>query len=161
MPLVNGITQCYLPPDRGDRPEWQWRTARRSYDTSCGMVPFSVTLNDIYARFQGHVIIRHWVSQKRYKDVTRHGRGLGPPMGWVGLGWVGINGLNCNDSTYVHIVAIVNSSTSPAVHPCQFRPIGTWLFVCWSNNNWRQIAVGWSKVESIELLRWGLRAGLL
>jgi len=20
MPLVNGITQCYLPPDRGDRP---------------------------------------------------------------------------------------------------------------------------------------------
>jgi len=36
----------------------------------------------------------------------------------------------------------VNSSTSPAVHPCQFRPIGTWLFVCWSNNNWRQIAVG-------------------
>ena len=39
----------------------------------------------------------------------RHGRGLGPPMGWVGLGWVGINGLNCNDSTHVHIVAIVNN----------------------------------------------------
>ena len=26
------------------------------------------------------------------------------------LGWVGINGLNCNDSTHVHIVATVNKS---------------------------------------------------
>ena len=31
---------------------------------------------------------------------------------WVGLGWVGINGLNCNDSTHVHIVAIVNKSVT-------------------------------------------------
>ena len=40
-------------------------------------------------------------------------------LGWVGLnfdghimGWVGINGLNCNDSTHVHIVAIVNKSVT-------------------------------------------------
>jgi len=33
-------------------------------------------------------------------------------LGWVGLGWVGINGLNCNDSTHVYIVAIVNKSVT-------------------------------------------------
>ena len=40
-------------------------------------------------------------------------------LGWVGLnfdghimGWLGINGLNCNDSTHVHIVAIVNKSVT-------------------------------------------------
>jgi len=34
------------------------------------MVPFSMTLNP---KFQGHAIIRHWSSQKRYKMETYNG----------------------------------------------------------------------------------------
>ena len=42
-----------------------------------------------------HLIARSGKSEAKVtiiKDsarvITRHGRGLGPPMGWVGLGWV-------------------------------------------------------------------------
>jgi len=30
------------------------------------MVPLSMTLNDLWPRFQGHDIFRHWISQKRH-----------------------------------------------------------------------------------------------
>jgi len=38
------------------------------------MVPFTMTLNDPRSRFQGHAIVRHWISQKRYQidTVTTH-----------------------------------------------------------------------------------------
>jgi len=30
-------------------------------------VPFSMTLNNQYHRFQGHAILWHWISQKWYE----------------------------------------------------------------------------------------------
>ena len=34
------------------------------------MVPLSMTLSDLWLRFQGHDIFRHWISQKRHDTAT-------------------------------------------------------------------------------------------
>ena len=60
--------------------------------------------------------VKYLENDTRY-CCTCNGRLVGADMDvgwvhpWVGLGWVGINGLNYNDSTHVHIVAIVTSQS--------------------------------------------------
>jgi len=44
----------------------RWPTNRKSY-MIYQTAPFSMTLNDPYPRFQGHAILRRWISQKRYE----------------------------------------------------------------------------------------------
>jgi len=41
-------------------------TNRKPY-TIYRIVPHSMTLSDIWPRFQGHAIFRHWISQKRHE----------------------------------------------------------------------------------------------
>jgi len=48
----------------------QWRTNRKSY-MIYRIAPFSVTLNDSYPQFQGHVIFWRWISQTvRHTDIV-------------------------------------------------------------------------------------------
>ena len=44
-------------------------TNRKQY-TIYRMVPLSMTLSDLWPRFQGHDIFRHWISQKRHEIET-------------------------------------------------------------------------------------------
>jgi len=41
-------------------------TNRKPY-TIYRMIPLSMTLSDLWPRFQGHDIFRHWISQKRHE----------------------------------------------------------------------------------------------
>jgi len=34
------------------------------------MIPLSMTLSDLWPRFQDHDIFQHWISQKRHEIVT-------------------------------------------------------------------------------------------
>jgi len=48
---------------------FQWPTNRKSY-MIYRTAPLSMTLNDPYPRFQGHAILRRWISKKRYQMQT-------------------------------------------------------------------------------------------
>jgi len=47
----------------------QWPTYRKSY-MIYRTTPFSMTLNDLYPRFQSHAIPWRWISQKWYEIQT-------------------------------------------------------------------------------------------
>jgi len=43
---------------------------------------------------------------------------------------------------------------------CQLCTIrAAWLFLCWPHHHWHRFRLSSEKVESVELIRWGLRAG--